>query len=76
MLFLETSSQSITLFVALLIVLVIALGVVVLLITLKTNQLFPFHKMHKKEEDNCYDMNLRKLNAIHKNDEKGNKWKH
>ena len=75
MLFLETSSESMTLFTALVIVLVIALGIVVLLITLKTNRLFPFHKMHKEDEDNCYDMNLRKSRSI-KKDERGNKWKH
>ena len=73
MLFLETSPESMTLFIALIIVLVV-LGLIIVLITLKTSQLFPFHKMRKEDEDNCYDNNLRKLKSV-KKDERGNKWK-
>ena len=74
MLFLETTSESKILFITLVIVLVL-LGFVIVLISLKTSQLFPFHKMRKEDEDNCYDNNLRKLKSV-KKDESGNKWKH
>jgi len=77
MLFLETNGSSIAVFLGALIALLICIGIIVLIIALKTNDVFPFKRMRGKQDfDNCYDMNLRKFNTTHKKDAKGNKWKH
>ena len=77
MLFLETSESSIAVFLGVLIALLICIGLIVLIISLKANDVFPFKRMRGKDDfDNCYDMSLRKFNTTHKKDEKGNKWKH
>ena len=79
MLFLTTDPESANLFLCILIALAVSALIIISLILLKTHDLFPFRRMNKDQEDNCYDMKLR-MNMDHtksnnKKDEKVNRWK-
>ena len=79
MLFLATDPESANLFLCILIALAVCALIIISLILLKTHDLFPFRRMKKDQEDNCYDMNLR-INMDHtksknKKDEKVSRWK-
>ena len=79
MLFLTTDPESATLFLCLLIALAIAALIIISLILLKVHDLFPFRRMKRDQEDNCYDMNLRRnmdhTKSKNKKEERANRWK-